>query len=194
MPVALVCRLTGTKANVAVALFVKASPVFVLDRFLGDAIGAVTRTASDRYARNKIVNDACIRNMREKANMDIAVDTASMKNAWVFFTRGHRKTGRDRRNNLRTSLQGRFNHKSQSLLASRAEYSSNFLNWLLKWPGSRTRISLNIVVCRALVAHPVVDVCFADSHSQLGRQLELPSRTRRGFSAVSIRPSRSITR
>src|SRR5712692_4343971 len=120
MPVALVRRSTGTNVNVAVALWVNVSLVFVVDKFLGDATGAVIRTASDRYARNKIVNDACIRNLREKANMDISVDTASMKNAWVFFTRGHRKTGRDRRNNLRTSLQGRFNHESQSLLASRA--------------------------------------------------------------------------
>src|SRR5712692_2068800 len=181
MPVALVCRLTGTKANVAVALFVKASPVFVLDRFLGDAIGAVIRTASDRYARNKIANDACIRNMREKANMDISVDTASMKNAWVFFTRGHRKTGRDRRNNLRTSLQGRFNHKSQSLVASRAEYSSSFHNWLLKTPSSRTSISLNIVVCRAFCGPSSRRVCFADSQSQLGRELDVPRRTRRRF-------------
>ena len=109
MPVALVCRLTGTKANVAVALFVKASPVFVLDRFLGDATGAVIRTASDRYARNKVVSDACIGNLREKPSIEISEGTVSMKNTWVFSHVGNRKTGREHLNNRRTSLRGRFN-------------------------------------------------------------------------------------
>src|SRR5712692_9688923 len=101
MPVALVRRSTGTKVNVAVALLVNAPLVFVVDKFLGDAPGTEKKTASDRYARNKVVSDACIRNLREKANIEVSEGTVSMKNTWVFSHVGNPKTGRERLNNRR---------------------------------------------------------------------------------------------